>query len=87
MEQLDEIRRVGYAIGNEEYEIGLNAVSAPIRDYPNEVKAALAISGPSYRLRNEQFEETAQEFIETARAISIELGHKQKNASTEAVVS
>ena len=87
IEHLEKVRQIGYAIGNEEYEIGLNAVAAPIRDYTNEVKAALAISGPSYRLQEEQFEETAQEVIENAQAISIELGYKQNNASTEAVVS
>lgn len=73
---LKKVRQIGYAIGNEEYEIGLNAVAAPIRDYTTEVKAALAISGPSYRLEEALFEEIAQEVIETAQAISIELGYR-----------
>lgn len=86
LEQLNTIRQVGYAIGNEEYEIGLNAVAAPIRDYTNGVKAALAISGPSYRLRAEQFEEVAKEVIDTAQAISIELGFRPINITNDAVV-
>lgn len=77
IEHLEKIKQNGYAIGKEEYEIGLNAVAAPIRDYTNEVKAALAISGPSYRLEEALFEKTAQEVIETAQAISIEVGYKR----------
>ena len=87
IEQLENIRQVGYAIGNEEYEIGLNAVAAPIRDYTNEVKAALSLSGPSYRLQVAQFEKIAHEVIETAQAISIELGYKHKITSPKGLIS
>ena len=87
IEHLEKIRQNGYAIGKEEYEIGLNAVAAPIKDYTNEVKAALAISGPSYRLEEALFEEIAHEVIDTAQAISSELGYKHKNTSLEGFVS
>ncbi|MDN5747352.1 MAG: IclR family transcriptional regulator [Pseudonocardia sp.] len=48
--QLDEIRTSGHAVAVEEYEVGLNAVAAPVHDRSGDVVAALSVSGPSYRL-------------------------------------
>lgn len=73
--ELDSVREAGYAVGHEEYEVGLNAVAAPIRDHNGQVIAALSVSGPSYRLPAENLEEVAKEVVGTAQAISAELGH------------
>jgi IclR family KDG regulon transcriptional repressor len=43
-------RRQGYITVEEEFEAGLVAASAPIRDFRGEVVAALNVSGPSFRL-------------------------------------
>lgn len=40
----------GYAMAVEEYEVGLNALAAPVLDRAGEVIAALSVSGPAYRL-------------------------------------
>ncbi len=40
----------GYAVATEEYEIGLNAMAAPIRGGTGVVTAAASFSGPAYRL-------------------------------------
>ena len=45
--QLAAIDHDGYAVSIEEFEDGLNAVAAPIRDSTGEVVAALSVSGPS----------------------------------------
>lgn len=73
--ELDSVRQAGYAVGHEEYEVGLNAVAAPIHNHNDQVIAALSASGPSYRLPAERFEEVAEEVVGTAQAISAELGH------------
>ena len=52
-EQLDLIRTRGYATTFEEAEVGLVAVAMPVRGLGGRVVAALAISGPAYRI-NEQ---------------------------------
>jgi DNA-binding IclR family transcriptional regulator len=49
-QDLEKVRRVGYATACEEYEVGLNAAAAPILDRSGRVIAALSLSGPTYRL-------------------------------------
>lgn len=44
-----EARRCGYAIVREEFEPGLVAAAAPIRDHSGRVVAALNVSAPSFR--------------------------------------
>ena len=58
----------------EELEVGLNAVAAPVYDAHSQVIAALSVSGPSYRLGVERFEEVAKLTIAAADAISRRLG-------------
>ncbi|WP_040803938.1 IclR family transcriptional regulator [Nocardia concava] len=72
--QLRTIREQGWASCEEELEIGLNAVSAPIRDSDGRIIAALSVSGPTYRLPAERFSEVAQEAVASAGAISRRLG-------------
>ena len=48
------MRALGYAVDNEEGEVGARCVGAPIFDYLNQVIAAISISGPSGRIAEEQ---------------------------------
>ncbi len=47
--ELANIRRNGYAVDNEEVEVGLKCVAAPIRDSEGKIVAALSISAPTER--------------------------------------
>jgi DNA-binding IclR family transcriptional regulator len=72
--QLGAVRERGWASVSEELAVGLNAVAAPVYDANAQVIAALGVSGPSYRLADEQFEETAKPTIAAAELISRRLG-------------
>lgn len=72
--QLDKVRSRGYAVTIEEYEIGLNAIAAPIRSYDGEVVAAVSASGPAYRFGEERMYELAPVLIAAAEDISHRLG-------------
>ncbi len=72
--ELATVRGRGWACVAEELEVGLNAVAAPVYDANAQVIAALSVSGPSYRLDKDQFEEAAKETIAAADAISRRLG-------------
>lgn len=50
--QLEDIRREGYAVTRSEFEDGLDALAAPVRDPRGRVIAAIGVSGPSFRLES-----------------------------------
>lgn len=65
----------GYAMTFEEYEIGLHAMAAPIRDRDGVVIAAISASGPSYRFTEERMRELAPLLVKGAQEISHRMGH------------
>jgi len=77
-EELEEVRRLGYGVGMEELELGLNAVAAPIRDHRGKVIAAISVSGPSFRITPQSIPELAALTIRTANDISHHLGYSRE---------
>ncbi|CAN5580171.1 IclR family transcriptional regulator [soil metagenome] len=73
-DELAAVREKGWASVEEELEIGLNAVAAPVYDSGSEVIAALSVSAPSYRLSADQFGQVAERTIAAADSISRRLG-------------
>jgi IclR family KDG regulon transcriptional repressor len=69
-EELKVIRQRGYAIADEEFEVGIWAISAPIRDIDRNVVAAMSIPFPINRLNPERIPEIAQALLEAANAVS-----------------
>jgi DNA-binding IclR family transcriptional regulator len=68
-------RERGYATTVEEYEVGLNAVAAPVRAHHGEVVAAVSASGPAYRFSTARMEEVAPVLVAGAGEISHRLGY------------
>ncbi len=73
-EELNQVRQQGYAVAQEELEVGLSAVAAPIRNHEGTVIAVISVSGPSFRL-SEKISELAQLTKRTADEISYQLGY------------
>jgi DNA-binding IclR family transcriptional regulator len=65
----------GWAATNEELEIGLNAVAAPIRGAGGAVVAAVSVSGPAYRLTVDSFPTAAERLMKGAEEISSRIGY------------
>ena len=74
LEELARIRRRGYGTALGEYELGLNAVAAPVHDARGNVVAAVDIWGPAFRLTPRRIPELAAQAREAAAAISLRLG-------------
>jgi IclR family acetate operon transcriptional repressor len=72
--ELERVLMQGYAIVNEEFQEGLAAVAAPIFDHTGRAFAAIAISGPSYRMTVSNFDTLATAVKDTALAITEQLG-------------
>lgn len=73
--ELEKIHENGFAIDNEECEVGAKCIAAPIRDYTNQVVAAVSISGPSARLSEERLNELAEVVKDIAYKISQKIGY------------
>jgi DNA-binding IclR family transcriptional regulator len=69
-EELAVVRQRGYAIADEEYEVGIWAVSAPIRDIDGHVIAAMSIPIPTNRLNPERIPGIVQALLGAADAVS-----------------
>jgi IclR family acetate operon transcriptional repressor len=72
--ELETIRSQGYALDDEENELGIRCVSAPIFDYTRLAIAAMSISGPNNRMGRERCRELAPLVREAAQRISKRLG-------------
>jgi IclR family transcriptional regulator, KDG regulon repressor len=68
--ELQRIKDAGYALDNEEHELGVRCIAAPIRNSNDDTVAALSVSVPSVRLTNEKLEQYRSKVLETASAIS-----------------
>ena len=68
--ELAVIRERGFAIDDEENEIGLRCIGAPVRDPTNRVFASVSVSGPAERMPDARLEGLAPLVIQTAREIS-----------------
>ena len=70
LRELKSIKTKGYALDNEELELGLTCIAAPIIGRDHHVIAALSLSGPTSRLQGGRCREIIQEVQKTAAAIS-----------------
>ncbi len=69
-EELERIRRQGYAVDNMEHEFGIKCVGVPVRNAEGEVIAGLSISGPSLRMSEEKIREYSVQLMEAANKAS-----------------
>jgi len=76
IEELEGIRKIHYAIDDQENELGVRCIGAPIFNHKSEPIAAISISGPTSRVTRESVEKTAKWVIKYAKLISKELGYK-----------
>ncbi|WP_338753440.1 IclR family transcriptional regulator [Bacillus sp. FJAT-52991] len=72
---LEQIKNQGYSVSVGEQERETIGISYPIRDYSNQVIAALSVSGPVSRMHEQFLKEIQWKTKETALNISRELGY------------
>jgi IclR family acetate operon transcriptional repressor len=79
--ELEQIRRQGFAIDEEENEIGARCIGAPIFDHRGTCVGAISVSGPVSRLTSERAGSIATRVIDAAAAISMRLGYREREAA------
>jgi len=75
-QQIDLVRQNGYALNDEELDEGVRAVAAPVFGR-HEVRYAVSVVGPSFRLTDEALPELISKVKATAASISSELQQRE----------
>jgi len=75
---LQEVRQRGYAVEDEESEIGMRCIAAPVRDGGGAVVASVGVAGPVQRLSKKTINLFAPDVVRTAEAISARLGYRAR---------
>jgi IclR family KDG regulon transcriptional repressor len=73
---LEQTRRQGYAVDDEEYEYGVRCVAAPVFDFRGKVVGAIGISGPAGRVGLDKLAQFGAIVAEVSRALSDRLSFK-----------
>jgi len=76
--ELERVRRDGFATAIDELELGLAAISAPVRGSGGDVVAALSISGPTLRMTPERIGELQLILNAEGHKLSRRLGHSEE---------
>ena len=75
-QELRKVAEQGYAIDNEELDLGVRCVAVPIRDYTRRIVGAVSVSGPSMRLNDERIEKELVPLVTQAgEELSTRLGY------------
>jgi DNA-binding IclR family transcriptional regulator len=74
IQELQSIKKQGYALDRREIEEDVECISAPIRDYQGSAVAAVSISGPQRKIGTPQEKEFVAAVVEAAAQISAKLG-------------
>ncbi len=72
---LDDVRRLGYATDDDEFEEGLRCVGAPVFDQRGRPSYAISVSAPASRLPHDLIGLVGQEVAAAAAAISGGIGY------------
>ncbi len=75
-EELEQIKRNGYALDDEELSIGVCCIAAPIYNHKGEIKNCVGISGPSARIRLDNIDSYISKVKIAASNISHNMGYR-----------
>jgi IclR family KDG regulon transcriptional repressor len=83
--ELANIFARGYAIGEQEWRLGVSGVAAPVRNPSGSVIAAIAISGPSERLPRSRLQALSIPVMDAALRLSQALGWRPEPCAARAL--
>lgn len=78
LDELATVRRNGFALANEEWQLGVSGIAAPVFDSTGNIAAALGVSGPADRLTTKWCREAARSVVAMAQSASGQLGYQTR---------
>jgi len=76
IKELNDIRQKGYALDNEENEIGVRCIAACIKNYKGKAENAFSISAPIIRMSDERVESLSADVLSLKEELSKAFGYK-----------
>jgi DNA-binding IclR family transcriptional regulator len=67
---LDQVCAQGYAVDDEEFDIGVRCIAVPVFDFRGKVVGSIGISGPATRVTPERLPGLAASVVEMGKALS-----------------
>ena len=82
---LEIVRAQGYAIDDEEWNLGVRCIAVPVFDHRDKCEAAIGISGPTTRLPLEKISQLSPIVIEIGKELSAKLSFRYHNVEEEKI--
>lgn len=73
-EEIAAIQKIGYAVDDQERELGVRCVAAPVFNHARQVAAAISVSGAAQRIPKQRLKKLGQQVVACARSISTDMG-------------
>ncbi len=74
LENLGMVRERGYSVDNEEKNLGMRCIAAPVFDLNREVVAGISVSGPTSRVSESEIERLSRPVTEAAHQLTLAVG-------------
>lgn len=68
--ELEKIRRQGYAVDNEEFDLDVRCIAVPVTDFRGRVVGSIGISGPATRMTLQHLPDMAAMVVAVGKALS-----------------
>jgi DNA-binding IclR family transcriptional regulator len=74
LREIEQVRRTGIAFDDGEFNLEVRCVAVPVKDFTGKIVGALGISGPVWRLSNQDLQRSAKIVQAAANRLSTEFG-------------
>lgn len=71
IQEIEIVKKQGYALEIQEFSEDLNSVAAPIFDYHDQIVATVSLSGPASRLDEDKINRFVRDLVNTAAEITV----------------
>lgn len=76
---LEKVQELGYAVDDEEFDVGVRCIAAPIFDFRDKVIGSIGISGPVTRMTTSTMEALASDVLIISRQLSDKMKFTQND--------
>lgn len=73
-DELNKVKKEGYAVDDQECDEGIRCVAVPVRDYTGGIAGGISVSGPADRITPESYDDYLNVLFPVSKKISERLG-------------